>query len=226
MQHPMTVLLAEDDTDVRDALKKEFEQSGFKALEADSIGNALARLREHKIDAIILDMKMPEDTGTSDEAAGVRVLRAASHFGLARTTMPILVFTGYESYANCVGAMRAGAYDYIPKGIVGVNTVRELVRRCREAIEQCQRPPEPVDEEWLVRNYDSLSRQFGGKRIAVLPLAEANDAELLESVEMDGCMVIASETFEELRDKLMRNPAVRDSSPFMALVPCPEEGGR
>jgi DNA-binding NtrC family response regulator len=226
MQHPNTVLLAEDDADVRLALKSEFEQNGFKVLEADSIGDALALLREHVIDAIILDMKMPEDTGASDEAAGIRVLRAASHFGLAKTTMPILVFTGYESFPNCVSAIRAGAWDYIPKGILGVNTLREIVRLCRRAIEECRSPPEPVDEGWLVRNYESLSRQFGGKRIAVLPLTKAHDAGVVESVQMDGCKVIATETFEELCERLMRNPAVRDSRPFMALVPCPEEGGR
>ena len=226
MQHPKTVLLAEDDTEVRGILKREFEQSGFEVLEADSISGALALFEEQEIVAIILDMKMPEEAGPPDEAAGVRVLRAASHFGLAKTTMPILVFTGYESYPNCVAAMKAGAYDYIPKGIVGVNTLRELVRRCRRAIEQCQSPPQPVDEEWLVRNYDRLSKQFGGRRIAVLPLEEAHDVELLESVEIGGCVVVASDTFEELREKLMRDPALRDTSPFMALVPYPEESGR
>jgi DNA-binding NtrC family response regulator len=212
-----TVLLAEDDIGVRQALRREFVEYGFEVEEAQNIDEALDVMVSKSVDAVILDMKMP------DETAGLRLLRAAFHFDVARANVPIIVFTGYESYENCVAAVKAGAADYMPKGFVGTNTLRELVRRCEAILEQ-QEEQEGADEQWFERNLPDLLRRFAGRRIAVLSPKVARRGTVPEAEEIDGYMVLSASSFEELRNVLMKQPAIRDSLPFVALLPESEHG--
>ena len=104
--------------------------------------------------------------------------------------------------------------------------MRQLVRRCREAIAECRNPPQPMDEDWLLRNYNELAERFGGKRVAVLPPDAERARKLPDSIELDGHIVVASDSFEELRERLLAEPLLRDELPFMALVPKREERGQ
>jgi DNA-binding NtrC family response regulator len=213
MGTPYTVLLAEDDLSVRGSLKETFLEYGFLVLEAGDIEQALETIANQKMDAVVLDMRMP------DHLDGLRLLRTAFHFGLTNPAVPIIVFTGFESFDNCVESIKAGASDYLPKGKPDVNTLRELVRRCERLIENPQHPGKALDNKWLTTSHTSLTEKFGGKRIAVFTTALSAGSALPGAVEINGLSVVAADTFEELRDLVMSNPTVRDSLPFMALVP-------
>ena len=127
-----TVLLVEDDEHARAALKEELGEHGIGVIEAGSIEAAIQAIRCDGVDAVVLDMRMPPD-----ELAGLRLLRSIFHFGIATVSVPIIVFTGFESYENCVAAMKAGAADYMPKrGTSGTNPVAELVRRCEKLMDE------------------------------------------------------------------------------------------
>ncbi len=208
-----TVLLAEDDEIVRNDLKAEFEAWGYRVLEAADIRVALDTIAANRIDAIVLDMRMP------DELAGLRLLKAALYYGFTDTSVPIVVFTGYESYENCVAAIRAGAADYVPKGIVGRNTFRELVRRVRELIERVDGRGEPTRDTWLDRNYLELVKRFGGRRIAVWLPDPAQCTVHPEAIHMGGFCVLAADDYDSLRKKILDYPKLRDALPFIAMVP-------
>ena len=59
-----TILVVDDEADVRKFLTAVLEKAGFEVVTAADGGEALARLDEEKPDLICLDLQMPDHTGT------------------------------------------------------------------------------------------------------------------------------------------------------------------
>src|ERR1022692_509581 len=58
-----TVLIVDDDEYFRALARTILEPGGFEVLEADGVATCLAAIRVHRVDAIILDMVMPDRDG-------------------------------------------------------------------------------------------------------------------------------------------------------------------
>ena len=101
------VLLADDETSFAGALKERLEIRGFNVFIADDGKKALECLHENKIDVAVLDVMMPELTGTE-------VLKEI------RKTDPlvqVVLLTGHGTVKNAVEGMKLGAYDYLLKPV-------------------------------------------------------------------------------------------------------------
>lgn len=101
---PATVLLVEDDRDVRAALSAVLADEGYEVLAAPNGYDALASIEQHRLDVIILDWMMP----VIDGADFVRALRSEYHI-----TTPVLVITAGR--VSREEALAAGADDYLQK---------------------------------------------------------------------------------------------------------------
>ena len=105
MNGPRPVVLVVDDDDaVRDCLALILEDS-YHVLSAPSGAEALATLREHPVDAMVLDVRM---RGMD----GIEVLR---RLRATETVIPVVLLTAVESVETVVAAMRLGAVDYLTK---------------------------------------------------------------------------------------------------------------
>jgi len=58
-----TVLIADDDSSIREILSIAFEKNGFTVRTAEDGGQAVAAIQEENIDLVILDVIMPEKGG-------------------------------------------------------------------------------------------------------------------------------------------------------------------
>jgi two-component system OmpR family response regulator len=58
-----TILIADDDAEVRDTLRCALERAGYVTVEASDGGEALGALREMQFDLLITDLHMPEYDG-------------------------------------------------------------------------------------------------------------------------------------------------------------------
>jgi DNA-binding response OmpR family regulator len=103
-QSPATILLVEDDRDVRAALSAVLVDEGFEVLAAPNGYDALASIEQHRLDVIILDWMMP----VVDGADFVRALRSEYHI-----STPVLVITAGRVSRD--EALAAGADDYLQK---------------------------------------------------------------------------------------------------------------
>lgn len=97
--HPedaLEVLLVEDDDDLRELLAARLRRSGCRVHEASSGAEALGRLRERVIDAVVADVGLPDMDGhalarairSDPRTAGVRLVALTGHCGddaVART---------------------------------------------------------------------------------------------------------------------------------------------
>lgn len=99
-----TVLVIDDHEGVRLALEIALE-SEFDILTADSGPSALALLRFHGIDVVLLDLLLPEMTG----------LDVLSEIKSVHPALPVIVVTAVQGTPIVVEAMRRGAENYLTK---------------------------------------------------------------------------------------------------------------
>jgi DNA-binding response OmpR family regulator len=117
-----TVLVVDDDPDIRDIATLKLEQAGLEVLtEADGEGGLAAAL-ELAPDALLLDWMMPRLTGIEVCA------RLREHPQTGR--LPIILLTAKAQEADIERGFAAGANDYIVKPF----SPRELVARVTAAL--------------------------------------------------------------------------------------------
>jgi two-component system KDP operon response regulator KdpE len=113
------VLVVEDEPQLRRVLRTLLELENFRVFEADSAARALVEARTHKPDLLIVDLGLPDRDGT-EVITGVR----------SWSRVPIIVLSARSDEADKVGALEAGADDYITKPF----GARELMARVQVAL--------------------------------------------------------------------------------------------
>ena len=103
----MNILLVEDDPIVADVLAMTLEDAGYFTIIAGSIHEALEELNINEIDAVLLDLKLPD----GDSMRVARLIRAKRE----RQLVPILVVSGNNSVDDRIMALGAGADGYLSK---------------------------------------------------------------------------------------------------------------
>lgn len=111
-----TVLVLDDEPAIRKSLGGFLEASGYAVVEAENVDGALDVLRQASIDAVILDVRMPDARGLQARS-GLEVLAFLRlHDELAE--LPVLILTGYVMNAEEEELIRRhGAYMFFkPEG--------------------------------------------------------------------------------------------------------------
>jgi len=118
-----TILLVEDHAESRSSLAWVLEKNGYAVRQASNGRAAVAAARREKLDAIVLDLKLPDMEGSA-------VLDAVleHHPGL-----PAVVVTGFGTVDTAVEAMKRGATDFLTKPIDIENLLAILGRGIEQA---------------------------------------------------------------------------------------------
>ncbi len=101
----MHVLIIEDDPVVADVLGMTIEEAGHFKSTAHTIEAALTELKHNDIDAVLLDINLPDGDGT----------RLARLIRKNHMPMPILVVSGNAGIDDKITALGAGADGYLTK---------------------------------------------------------------------------------------------------------------
>ena len=129
--HEATVLLIEDEAEIRRFLRTSLPAHGYRLYEATTGADGLAQAKARNPDIILLDLGLPDVDGTE-------VIRQVREW----STIPIIVLSAREQEQAKVAALDLGADDYVTKPF-GVN---ELLARMRAALRHIAGPPgEPVE---------------------------------------------------------------------------------
>ncbi|MDH3202461.1 MAG: sigma-54 dependent transcriptional regulator [Myxococcales bacterium] len=102
-----TILVVDDEKNIRRTLRMVLEGSGFSALEAGSAEEGLEALENHEVDLVILDVRLPKMSG----------IEALSKIRSKPETrrLPVLMVSGHASLAEAVQAVQLGATDFFEK---------------------------------------------------------------------------------------------------------------
>ncbi|MEU4468938.1 response regulator transcription factor [Streptomyces sp. NPDC024017] len=176
---PHTVLLAEDDRAIRNALERALTLEGYQVLAVADGVEALAQAHRKRPDVLVLDVMMPGIDGLQV----CRVLRAEGD----RT--PVLMLTALVETADRIAGLDAGADDYVVKPF-DVEEVfarlRALLRRTSPvaagsapAAEAPRQLPERFIEAAGIRMDPQARRAWRGARELELTRTEFELLELL-----------------------------------------------
>ena len=100
-----TLLVIDDEKNIREGLAADFEMEGYDVKIAANGDEGLEFLSKGDIDLVITDLRMP---GTSGEDVLKKVTREMPG-------IPVIVLTGHGSIDAAVSAMQNGAYDFLTK---------------------------------------------------------------------------------------------------------------
>ncbi len=100
-----TILIADDERNIRAAVVRLFDLEGHKTLAAADGDEALAILRRDEVDLVVLDLQMPRRDGFA-------VLAEMKTLGI---DAPVIVLTGHGSIEKAVLAVKRGAHDFLEK---------------------------------------------------------------------------------------------------------------
>ena len=121
------VLVVDDEPHLRRTLGANLRARGYAVDLAESGERALELAATHKPDAVILDLGLPGKSG-------MEVIRSLRHW----TSVPIIVLSARDTEFDKVGALDAGADDYVSKPF----GMGELLARLRASL----RRPSPDEE--------------------------------------------------------------------------------
>jgi len=125
-QPPIRILVVDDESAIRRALRPPLVELGFQVMEASRGEEALQTLRGSIFDAVLLDVNMPG-------IGGIETLRRIRSFA---PRLPVLILTVRDQEEDKVEALELGADDYVTKPF----STRELIARIRSAVRRVRAP--------------------------------------------------------------------------------------
>ncbi len=121
-----TILVVEDDVDIRELERYALASNGYKVLEAENGKEAVSMLEQEDIDLVILDIMMPVMDGLS----AIKAIRYT-----LQSSVPIIVVSAKGDESDIITALELGCDDYLTKPFsmnVLNSKIRAVLRRLSE----------------------------------------------------------------------------------------------
>jgi len=150
------ILVVEDEPDIRELVRYNLEQAGFRVIEAEGGEAALHKVRTEQPALVVLDLMLPEGNGLEI----CRILRGER----ATASLPIVMLTAKAAEVDRVLGLEFGADDYVTKPF----SPRELVARVRAVLRRSESmEPERASATYergrLKIDFDSHEAWMAGK---------------------------------------------------------------
>jgi two-component system alkaline phosphatase synthesis response regulator PhoP len=132
----LSILLVEDEENLQDTLKLNFEIEGYNVVSAYNGVEALKAIQNEYFDLIILDVMLPEIDG----------IAVCENIRLSNTEIPILMLSAKNQSSDRVLGLKKGADDYVTKPF----SLEELLIRVKMLINKSKKisAKEPVADEY------------------------------------------------------------------------------
>jgi len=167
----LSILLVEDEENLQDALKLNFEMEGYEVTSAYDGEEALKAIQNEYFDLIVLDVMLPEIDG----------IAVCENIRLTNTEIPILMLSAKSQSKDRILGLKKGADDYLTKPF----SLEELLLRVRILINKSQKisAKEPVTEQYSfgknLINFKSLECTTKSGELVPLTKKEAMLLKLL-----------------------------------------------
>jgi DNA-binding NtrC family response regulator len=193
-----TILVVDDDPDIREVIKDRLESLGYRVLAAPGGKEGLDLLEKQSPQIALLDIEMP---GMS----GLEVLKEIRARGMDVT---VVMITAYGTVERAVEAMKEGAYDFIPKPF----DPEHIALTVQKALER----------ERLKREVEILSEEVGERyRLVVGRSAKMNQAiETAKKAAASKTTILLlgeSGTGKEIFARAIHNWGAEKAKPFVAI---------
>jgi DNA-binding NtrC family response regulator len=192
------VLVVDDERDTCELLEMALARQGMQVTTCTTAADALEKIASRDFDVVLTDLSMPETSG----------LEVCERVIALRPDVPVVLITGHATLETAMGAIRAGAYDFVTKPIesktLGVVVSRAVQhRRLREQIRML-RAARDANQSLIVGGSPAMRKV----------------ADLIDRVgESDASVLIHGETGtgKELVARAVHNKSKRREGPFVAI---------
>ncbi len=141
------VLVVEDEVTVRRVIRQYLEREGYKVIETDNGGKALALLHEEEPDLLILDIMLPGIDGYSITRALRRPIDESNV-----QNIPIIMLTARTDEADRIAGFEVGTDDYVTKPF----SPRELMMRVKALLRRSAPASSSVIDMGKALSFDGL----------------------------------------------------------------------
>src|SRR6266478_5763266 len=204
------ILLADDDPSVCALLQAQLARRGFEVQPALSVSEALRLLEDTEIEVVLTDIVME----------GMDGLQLCAQVVAERPELPVVILTASERLETAIGAMRAGAYDFVTKPIdlevltlaleraVKKRRLVAAVERLSRALEEATGFDELVGESPVMRKVYGLLGRVAQSEASVLITGESGTGKELvaRALHRRG---LRCHPGDAARERALRTPARR-----------------
>jgi two-component system response regulator HydG len=171
----MKVFFIDDEREMVDLVVLGLKKRGITVVPFNAGADALAALPDHDVDVVVTDLNMK----------GLSGLEVCQRVVADRPDIPVIVLTAFGSLETAVGAIRAGAYDFVTKPVeiealaIAVRraadhrALRGEVKRLREAVQTTRQRGDLVGASPAMHRIHDLIDQVAATDTAVLITGEA-----------------------------------------------------
>lgn len=170
-----TILIVDDERNIREGLAEAFAMEGYEALAASDGQEAIALLEERYIDLVITDLKMPKVSG----------MELLQHIKRRWENIPVIIITAHGDITEAVTAMQYGALEFVTKPLdlehllkltKNALAIRELSiknEELREEVLAQQRTSSIIGKSPAMRRIFDLIRKVAPTKASVLITGES-----------------------------------------------------
>ena len=199
------ILIVEDETIIRSALRRLLERNQYQVSEAGSVQEAQERYSIPTFDLVVSDLRLPG-------APGTELIK------LAEGT-PVLIMTSYASLRSAVDSMKMGAVDYIAKPFDHDEMLQAVARILRDH-QQAKSAPAPATSASKA-NTDKVVDNSNGEIGIIGSCAAMQDlyGKIRKVAPTDSNVLIQGEsgTGKELVARALHNLSHRAKAPMISV---------
>jgi two-component system response regulator HydG len=197
----MKIFFVDDEREMVDLVALGLKKRGITVMPFNTGTDAMTALPDHDIDVVVTDLNMK----------GMSGLEVCQRVVADRPDIPVIVLTAFGSLETAVGAIRAGAYDFVTKPVeiealaIAVRrasehrALRGEVKRLREAVATTRGKGDLVGASPAMHRIYDLVEQVAATDAAVLITGEAG-------------------TGKEVVARTMHARSRRANAPFVAIT--------
>ena len=187
-----TILLIDDEADIRDVLSIMIESFSYMVVTAENCQIAKLKLKTEKVDMCLTDMNLPD-------GSGVDIIQFISDHQL---NIPIAVFTAYGNIELAVNCLKMGAFDFISKPVLS----KDLEKIIAQGIKILPETKQEIDNNETILLGESQVMENIRSLIKKISRSQA-------PVHISG----ASGSGKELAAKQIHSLSSRRDKPFIAI---------
>ena len=204
------ILIVEDETIIRSALRRLLERNQYQVSEAGSVQEAQERFSIPAFDLIISDLRLPGAPGTELIKLGQGT--------------PVLIMTSYASLRSAVDSMKMGAVDYIAKPFDHDEMLQAAARilRDREAQPAAVAAPAERSTAKATAGQDRVPAENANGEIGIIgscPPMQDLYSKIRKVAPTDSNVLIQGEsgTGKELVARALHNLSRRSKAPMISV---------
>lgn len=199
MKRRPSILVIEDETPMRDLIKKILRKKDYAVSEAKSVATARSQLTERTFDLILMDLTLPDGWGLD-------ILEQISEEYRNR----VIIVSGTGTVDMAVEAMRKGAYDFLTKPLdfkVLLVTVKKALQVNRE-LDDFRILKDKLNDRSRIDRIVSRSRNMGEAIKKAKECAQSNKTILITGETGTG---------KELIARAIHHASERKQNPFITV---------